>query len=305
MHSPTLSGLALKLKMHGGHFANVEKLIEDLIKKLEEEAKAEADSKTFCDEGMKKAVEKRDKNKLEMEDSDATIALKEAEKVKLAGEIKQTSKEIAELQKALLEASELRSEEKATNEVTLEEAEAGKKAVDQAITVLQDFYSGQAFIQSKKGPNRDGETVADTAPELSYSGDYKGKQEASKGIIGILEMIASDFEKTITDTKSAESTAQTDFETFEKDTKDDIKEKTDLNSDKEDAIKEADAAIVDAKNAQESAAKLLENALEELEKLKAMCLTGEGSFAERKKQREEEIKALKGAKQILADWKDL
>jgi len=84
----------------------------------------------------------------------------------------------------------------------------------------------------------------------------------------------------------------------------DIKEKTELNSDKKDTIDEADAAIVEAKDALESGTKLLEKAMEELEKLKAMCLTGEGSFAERKKQREEEIKALKGAKKILADWKD-
>jgi hypothetical protein len=223
--------------------------------------------------------------------------------VKLTGEIKQTSKEIAELQKALLEATELRSEEKATNEKTLEESEAGKKAVDQAILVLQDFYSANAFLQ-KKGPNRDGDTVEDTAPKLSYSGDYKGKQEASKGIIGILEMIAADFEKTISETKEAETTAQTDFETFEKDTKDDIKEKTEMNSEKEDAIAEADAAIIEAKDSLESGEKLLEKAMKDLEKLKAMCLTGEGTFAERKKQREEEIKALKAAKQILADWKD-
>jgi len=47
----------------------------------------------------------------------------------------------------------------------------------------------------------------------------------------------------------------------------------------------------------------MESALEELEKITAMCLTGQGTFAERKKQREDEIKSLQGAMKILEDWK--
>merc|ERR1719353_2697418 len=82
LHSTSLTGLALKLNM-GGHFDKVVGLIKDLIKKLEDEAKAAADSKSACDEDMKKAVEKRDKNKLEMEEQSANIALKTAEKNKL------------------------------------------------------------------------------------------------------------------------------------------------------------------------------------------------------------------------------
>jgi len=302
LHSTSLTGLAVKLNM-GGHFDKVVGLIKDLIKKLEDEAKAAADGKKTCDEDMKKAVEKRDKNKLEMEEQSATISIKGAEIKSLTNEVNGLSSDIAGLKKALLEASELRSEEKADNEVTLAEAEAGKKAVDDAIQVLKDFYSAQ-FLQESKGPaNRDGKTLDDMAPELSYDSDYKGKQEASKGIIGILEVIASDFQKTLDDTEAAEKSAQSDFESMEKKNKDDTDAKDKLKGEKEDAIKKAKSDITDAKDSMLDAQKLMENAMEELEKVTAMCMTGEGTFAERKKQREEEIAALKGAMKILEDWK--
>merc|ERR550537_1011040 len=284
----------------GGHFDSVVKLVEDLIKKLEDEAKAAEEGKTKCDEEMTKAVESRDDNKLEMDKQDATIHLKEAEKVKLSGEVKKLNEEVAELKKAMLEATELRSEEKANNERTLEDAEAGKKAVEDAIEVLQQFYA--EFLQ--KGPDRHGQTVKD-APKLSYKGDYEGKTEASEGIIGILNVIADDFQKTIEDTKTAEETAVSEYETFEKDTNDAIDEKDKLIDTKEEDIKKATDAITEAKDALKDAEDLMNNAMEELEKVTAMCMTGEGTFEERKKQREEEIKALKGAMKILQDWKRL
>lgn len=302
LHSTSLTGLAVKLNM-GGHFDKVVGLIKDLIKKLEDEAKAAADSKSACDEDMKKAVEKRDKNKLEMEEQSANIALKTAERNKLRGEVDKLAQQIADLNKAKLEATELRAEEKADNEVTLDEAKAGKKAVDDAIEVLKDFYSAQ-FLQVSKGPNRDGDSLKDMAPKLSYDSDYKGKQDASKGIIGILEVIASDFQRTIDNTESDEKSAQSDFETFEKDTKKDVDDKSKSKEKKEDAIKKATSDITKAKEDMSEAEKLMNNAVEQLEKVQAMCMTGEGTFEERKKQREEEIKALKGAMKILEDWKE-
>jgi len=300
LRSASLTGLALKLSM-GGHFDKVVKLIEGLIKKLEDEAKNAADAKSNCDKDMAKAVNKRDKNKLEMEDQEATIAMKRAEKNKLGGEISKLDGEIAELQKAVLEATELRSEEKANNEVTVDDAKAGKKSIDDAIEVLKDFYSSAAFLQ---GPakDRNGQSL-DDAPKMSYDGDYKGKQGASKGIIGILEVIASDFERTISNTESEEKSSQGDFETFEGDAKQDITDKGKLKGEKEDAVKAATDAITAAKDSMMDAEKLMETALEELEKVTAMCMTGEGTFAERKKQREEEIVALKGAQKILDNWK--
>eukprot|EP00929_Paragymnodinium_shiwhaense_P118258 TRINITY_DN90199_c0_g1_i1.p2 TRINITY_DN90199_c0_g1~~TRINITY_DN90199_c0_g1_i1.p2 ORF type:complete len:718 (+),score=309.98 TRINITY_DN90199_c0_g1_i1:129-2282(+) len=306
LQSSVLAAVAAQASLKSDQFGEVKKLIEDLIKKLEDEAAAEADAKTYCDEELGKALTSRDEQSLSSEEQTTIISEKTAEIAQLTKEVAVLSQEVADINKALNEATELRMEEKAGNEKTLADAKAGKEAVDQAISILTAFYDAQ-FLQRSKGkvagPDRDGKTVDDLAPKLSYSDDYKGQQETSKGVIGLLETIASDFESTITTVEEAESTAQSEFETFETDSKDNSKAKEgDIDTKKQD-IASAEEAVTAAKDALASAKKLHEVALKELERLQAMCIEGEDSFAERKKQREQEIEALKGAMKILDEWK--
>merc|ERR1712087_623500 len=112
-------------------------LIKDLVAKLEAQALAEADSKSFCDKEMAAATSSRDTQSIAIEEQTTTIAQKESEVAQLTSEIATLGKEIADLQKALNEATELRSEEKKTNAKTVADADAGKAAVEEAISLLQ------------------------------------------------------------------------------------------------------------------------------------------------------------------------
>jgi hypothetical protein len=278
-------------------------LINDLIAKLEAEALSEADQKSFCDTEMTKATENRDAQSLALEEANAKMVGKESQKAELLGEIKVLSKEIAELNKALMEATELRESEKAANARTVAEAGEGKVAVQQAITVLEAYYNAfvQKAVQTPK--DREGKSIKDLAPETSFSGDYNGNQDASKGIIGLLNVIQSDFERTETTVAAAETTAQSAFETFEGETKTSIGDKEALVKTKEGEVETVKQDIVDAKDAIKTATGLKASALSELEKLSAMCVAGAESYAERKAQREKEIEALKEAMKILDEWK--
>lgn len=306
LRSPVLLALVAKASAQEDHFAKVRDMIKDLIARLEQDALDEADQKSFCDEQMKTAIDNRDSEQLNIEGETATIAKKEAEVKKLTKEIAELSEEIAELNKALNEATELRANEKAANEKTLEEAEAGKEAVEEAIEVLKKFYDA-AFVQKNHGKqpalDRDGKATSDYAPKLSYDGDYHGNQDASKGIFGLLEIIVSDFERTITTVTDEESAAQSAFEEFEKATKTSIEEKEKDKETKEGEVVDAEDAIMSAKDAKKTAEDLHSAALKELEKLKPMCVEGEMSYAERVEKREEEIAALKEALKILEEWK--
>jgi len=297
----------MKATTQEDHFAKVRSMIEDLIAMLEQQALDEADQKSFCDEQMAAAIASRDEEKVAIEGAEATIAKEEVKLKELKLDIAELSKEIAELNKALNEATELRAAEKAANEKTLADAEAGKTAVEEATEVLKTFYDA-ALVQLKgkqqQTPlDRDGKAVSDYAPELSYEGDYHGNQDASKGIFGLLEVITADFERTITTVTEEESAAQTAFETFETETKESITAKKDEKSEKEGQVTEAEEAIVEAKDAKKSAEDLHEAALKELEKLKPMCVEGEETWEERKASREKEIEALKEALKILDEWK--
>jgi len=298
--------------LQGDHFVKVRGLIQDLITRLEAQAEDEATQKSYCDKEMKAAITSRDEQHSVIEEKSAVITEKETLKLSLMKDIATLADEIAELSKALNEATDLRVEEKATNKKTVADAESGKVAVEQALQVLNDFYGGSAFVavaqkaafEPYKAPNSDrgGKTVGDLAPTMSYSGDYTGKGAESKGVIGLLEIILSDFDRTITTVDSEETQSQTDFDKFESDTQTLSTDKKTEKETKETDVMSADEAIMNNKDALKDAEDLHDGAIKELERLQAMCVDGEESWEERKAQREKEIEALKQAMQILDNW---
>merc|ERR1719389_1437933 len=68
--------------------------------------------------------------------------------------------------------------------------------------------------------------VADDMPDAGFEGAYKGAGGASGGILGMMDVIKSDFERTIKETTQAEKEASQDFLKFETETKSSIAQKT-------------------------------------------------------------------------------
>jgi len=302
--SRVLSALAVRVQVAEDHFVKVRQLIKDLIAKLEADAEAEAKTKDICDTGMAKAIKDRDEAAAKIEAANAKITTETARKNLLEDEIDKLNKEVAELKKALLEATELRQEEKADNEKTVKMAKEGAEATKTALEILSKFYKANALLQKKYVPpnsDRDGNTVGDLAPEV-FSGKYKGAQQEGTGIIGILEVILSDFDRTVEKTEEYEAEAQEAFEEFEKQTNEDIDKKNDRIKEAKGELADAKAAILEGEQELKDGNDLAESAQDSLDSLKAMCVEGEETWEERTKKREEEIEALKAALAILEDW---
>merc|ERR1719293_510215 len=174
-----------------------------------------------------------------------------------------------------------------------------------ALKFLKDFYDN-AFIQTGYVPpnsDREGKTVSDRAPKI-FDSTYHGDQAESKGIIGLLEVILSDFERTITTVTQEEEIAQAAFEKFKSETEADIAEKEKTKEEKEArvaAIKDLLVTNQDNTNEQDE---LLKSALGQLETLHSQCVAGEETYEDRVAAREKEIAALKEALQILIDWQE-
>merc|ERR1719243_370085 len=113
---------ALMIRMKEDHFVKVRGMIKDMIAKLEADAAAEGDQKAWCDSEMEKATSKRDENIGAMEGDLAEKTSAEAKIAKLNEEIQTLLEEIAELNKSLNEATELRGTEQADNTKTLADA---------------------------------------------------------------------------------------------------------------------------------------------------------------------------------------
>merc|ERR1719159_1102793 len=186
------------------------------------------------------------------------------------------------------EATEIREKEKAENLQTIADAKEAQDAVEQALVILKDFYAKQeALLQEKQ------------VPEMK---EYKGMQGMKKGVVGMLEVILSDFARLEAETTADENMAAKEYDTFMADSKAEAQAKHDEEFDKG-LIK--DKKEHEHKGTKEDLAATqeeLDAALKYYEELKPMCLEVHVSYEERAAKRQEEIEALKEAYKILSEY---
>jgi hypothetical protein len=155
--------------------------------------------------------------------------------------------------------------------------------------VLKDFYEKNALLQRS----------AEDPPDAGFDGAYKGKAGKAGGIVGMLEVIESDFARTEKETTEAEDTAAKDYIEFERTTKVSKKTKEIALESKEAELKETEGAITTDKDAMQASQKTLDSTLTALQELHEACVDTGMSYEEKKEQREQELEALKKALCIL------
>merc|ERR1719162_1887386 len=130
-------------------------------------------------------------------------------------------------------------------------------------------------------------------------GVYTGMGEG--GIVGLLEVIESDFARLIADTQSAEAEATSEFTTFMNDSAEDkaVKETDSRNKAASKTAKEGD--LLNAQKDLKTTQMELEAAMDYFEKLKPSCVEQGVSFEERVAKRKEEIESLQEAFKILSE----
>jgi len=198
------------------------------------------------------------------------------------------------LNDSLTTTTNLRSQEKEENLDTLTKATEGLDAVTEAIGILANFYKGGA-----KGKVLLQVSPVDEANADRASGAYKGNQGAGGNIIGMMEVIKSDFERTIKTTKEAEYNASREFAEFDTTTKSSISSKETSKAMKESDLTTTNADLTQAMADLSEHMKLLDDSLLQLESLKPACIDTGMSYSDRVAKREEEIEALKTAMCIL------
>jgi len=268
-------------------FAKVKKMIKDLIVRLMEEANEEAEHKGWCDTELSTNEQTRKEKTEAVETLHAEIDQLQASIAKLTEDISDLTKAVAELDAAMSKATTLRTAEKAKNTETIADSQEAQTAVAQALTVLKEFYAkageATAFVQQ---------------PEI-FDSPYKGMQAENGGVIGMLEVIESDFARLEADTKAAEATAQKEYDTFMTDSKVDKAEKsTDIEHKTAKKQDESQALVVKNEDL-EGTQKELDAALAYFDKLKPSCVDAGVSYEDRVGRRKEEIESLQEALRIL------
>merc|ERR1719310_2497394 len=179
-------------------------MIKDLIVRLMEEANEETEHKGWCDTELSTNEQTRKEKTDAVEILHAEIDELQASIAQLGEEIAEHTQEVADLTSAMAKATEIRTEEKATNEATIKDSQEAQTAVAQALVVLKEFYAkaaeSTALLQQQP-----------EAPAI-FDSPYKGMQSENGGVIGMLEVIESDFARLEADTSSAEATAQKEYD---------------------------------------------------------------------------------------------
>jgi chromosome segregation ATPase len=278
-------------------FKKVKKMIDDMITKLLEEANEEADHKGWCDKEMAVNGQTREDKTEEVNALAAEMDKLKADVLKLTGQIADLTDAIAEIDATVAKATEIRTAEKEKNAATIEDAKEAQTAVSQAMAVLKDFYkkaaTATALVQQKQK-----QTPEEEAPE-TFDKPYTGMGGSSGGVIGMLEVIQSDFSKLEAETTAAESEAASTYDRLMAESSKDKAVKTADMEHKKKSKTQKESDLNDTENDLKGTQKELQSALFYYEKLKPSCVDAGVSYEDRVQRREEEIESLRMALQIL------
>jgi len=253
-------------------FAKVKGLITDMLATLEKEAEEEATKKAYCDKEMSETSAKKDDKSTDVESLTTKIDQKKAMSAKLKEQVATLQNELASMAKGQAEATQLREVENAAFKKNEAETSKGLKGIQVALKVLKEYYA---------------------------KGDSSSGGGAGGGIIGLLEVVESDFSKNLAEITSEEETAAADYESQTKANEVETAAKGQDAKYKTKEFKGLDKAVADLEADRAGAQTELDAILEYDTRIKEECVAKPEPYAERKKRREQELAGLKEALTIL------
>merc|ERR1719310_980856 len=268
-------------------FVKIRGLIEDMIAKLLKEAQEEATQKAFCDKEMGASKTSQAEKTATLEKLQARIDGNSATIAELEDAIKTLEAEVADIDKAQAEATEIRNKESTDNLAAIKDFRDSANAVVAAMGVLKSFYEGGALIQTRSQKS--------TRPEFGGA-----KTDAGSSIISVLEVAESDFTTLLAETETEEDAAA---DAYEKSTEENKISKATKEADskaKQSEIKSLTVELGHAKEDHASTSTELDAVNAYIDKLRPQCEEKAMSYEEKKAAREAEIAGLKEALEILS-----
>jgi len=278
-HLPALVQLTLRMdaaiRTSDDPFAKVKGLIQDMIETLEEQAEADATEKAYCDKELAETNAKKDEKTNEIKKLTTKIDSMTSRAAQLKAEVAELEKSLSGLAKSQAEMDKIRLEETEEYMKAKTAMEAGIKGVQLALKVLRDYY----------------------AKDKAHAADEGG----GAGIIGLLEVVESDFSKGLIEMTSTEENAQA---TYDQETKDNEIEKTTKEQDIKYKSEEAaglEKATAEATSDKSGVQEELDAVLEYLKGIEDRCIAKPEPYEERVRRREAELKGLRDALTILEE----
>merc|ERR1712137_428508 len=255
-------------------FSKVSGMINALIERLQKDATADASHKAYCDKELGNTLEKSTNKKALLKKLSAQIDTMTARSARLKDEVVELQNALASLAKATSDMTTLRQAENKQYLANKADMEEGLEGIKLALKRLREYYASEG--------------KAHTASSGSAT-----------GVIGLLEVIESDFTKTFAEMTSSETSAQADFD---QESRENEVERTAKEKDveyKNQEIAQLRNSIAESTSDHQGAQKELNALLEYNGELIKMCEDKPETYSGRKERREAEIAGLKEALSIL------
>jgi len=304
-HSAALAQLASRIQgvlqygagLTADPLAKVRTMIEELISKLEAEAGGEATEKAYCDEQLAKTEEKKGELSHEVSKITAKIDQAAAKSAGLKGDVRELQADLASLAKQTVELDKIRRDEHAAYVQAKAELEQGLEGVRRALGILREYYgSGSDAAAMVQDGSTQGEAQTPEVP-----GTHSKAEGAGSSITGLLEVVESDFAKSLATSEAEEDDAEVQYQKVTQTNKvtramkeQDVKYNTQ-------EFKQLDKEIAELTGDRETTDAELSAVLEYYAKIKERCIAKPMTYEDRRARREAEIKGLKEALSILED----
>merc|ERR1719171_774354 len=246
--------------------------------------------KGMIQEMIEKLVKEADMTE-EVEDLQVKIDKATSKIAKLKQDIMTLTQELAKIAEEQQTADKIRAEEKAAWEAAEADFSSGLEGVGMALQVLRDYYAEKEESLLQTGAHTHAKVQT---RQMKSTG-------AASGIIGMLEVVESDFSKLLAEGKAAEDQAVKIYEEQTTENKIAMKTKETEIKYKTKDQKETEALLESLKEDIGGSQKELDAINEYWEKLQPECVAKPEPYEERKRRREAEIAGLKEALKILEE----
>lgn len=228
--------------------------------------------------------------------SDA-IAKLEKEIAELVAQIEEMQSEIKKIEADLVEAERIRSTENTEWLASDKDDKEAAELVQQARDVLATFYKENGLVLVQQPVVEAGQ--APPPPPTTWEAPYGGKTDEKEGIVAILDMIKEDIVADIAKAKAEEDAAQEAYESFRKESEEQIANLTSEIEKLEGEKGEKEEAVKTTKDAQTLKKGELDVVIKKLKDAAVGCDFITVNFSRRTSNHQIEIDGLTKAKAIL------
>eukprot|EP00933_Yihiella_yeosuensis_P039532 TRINITY_DN335_c0_g1_i2.p1 TRINITY_DN335_c0_g1~~TRINITY_DN335_c0_g1_i2.p1 ORF type:complete len:698 (-),score=230.62 TRINITY_DN335_c0_g1_i2:80-2173(-) len=269
-------------------------MLQDLLTKLQTQAEEDTTKKRWCDDEVEQNTLTRSAKTENVDTLNAEIDGLTTSIAQLTEHTAQLTTEVGSLNTAMADATKLRKADKAANTKTIQESNDATTALNKALDVLNKFYEkagdAEALVQV---------SVQHAQKPAIFDSTYNGMQGENGGVIGMLQVLLSDFERLVAETEVNEETQLNEYRDFMEDSKVDVSKKTATIQHNEKKKTEQGDALAHRKADLDGNQKELSAAETYWSSLKDKCLNTDADYNTSVERRNEEIQALQDALDML------